>query len=332
MVKQGDKGSGTAMPVERQLELLRMMLTIRETELRLARLFADGEIPGFIHLSVGQEAIPVGVSSALSAEDTIVSNHRGHGHTLAKGVRLDRFFLEILAREEGCCRGRGGSMHVADSSVGMLGANGIVGAGIPIALGSALAHKLRRTGKVAAVYFGDGALAEGVLHESLNLAALWSLPMIFVCENNGWSEFSPSAEQFRGDLGKLAAAFGIEATTVDGNDVGMVAGTAAAIVAAARAGKGPRVLECQTLRVRGHFEGDQQKYREKTADTLGDADPIVRLETSLRKAGAASSRLDEIRRGVEAKIERALEIARAGTPPSFDRALDEVYAPLEAAQ
>ncbi|MFP3941200.1 MAG: thiamine pyrophosphate-dependent enzyme [Thermoanaerobaculia bacterium] len=216
------------------------MLRIRRVEERLAGLFADGEVPGFIHLSIGQEAIAAGVASALDPADTIASTHRGHGHALAKGVALDAFFMEIMGRDTGVCRGRGGSMHVADMSVGMLGANGIVGAGIPLAVGSALAHQTRHTGGVAAAFFGDGALAEGVLHESLNLAALWKLPMLFVCENNGWSEFSPTARQFVANVRELAAAFGIESERVDGNDAAAVAQAAARQVTALREGAGPR--------------------------------------------------------------------------------------------
>ena len=203
-------------------ELLRLyadMRLIREVEQRLSLLFGDGEIPGFIHLSIGQEAVAVGVAGALRTDDTLASNHRGHGHAIAKGLDLSRFFLEIMGRSEGYCGGRGGSMHVADMSVGMLGANGIVGAGLPIAVGSALAHQLRKTGAIACVFFGDGALAEGVLHESFNMAALWRLPILFVCENNGWSEFSPAARQLATEPSKLAGTFEIPAERVDGNDI-----------------------------------------------------------------------------------------------------------------
>jgi len=179
--------AGTGLDPARLLDLYRQLLLIRRSEERLSTMFADGEVPGFIHLSIGQEAVSVGVMSALTAEDTIASTHRGHGHAIAKGLPLDGFFSELLARDEGLCRGRGGSMHVADMSVGMLGANGIVGAGLSIALGSALAHKRLGRHAVAVAFFGDGALAEGLLHECLNMAALWRLPLLFVCENNGWS-------------------------------------------------------------------------------------------------------------------------------------------------
>jgi len=204
---------------EQLLDAYQRMLGIRLVELRLGRLFADGEVPGFIHLSVGQEAVAAAMGMVLRPDDTVASTHRGHGHALAKGIDMDDFFLELMAREEGICKGRGGSMHVANMSIGMLGANAIVGASIPIALGSALAHQVRKTDALAVAFFGDGAMAEGVLHESLNLAALWQLPLLFLCENNGWAEFSPTHKQFVAPLDKLSAAFSIPHAKVDGNDV-----------------------------------------------------------------------------------------------------------------
>src|SRR5579871_472194 len=205
------------------------ILRVRRCEERLQQLFAEGEVPGFIHLGIGQEAISVGVMSALGDADTIGSTHRGHGHAIAKGMPLDGFFAELLAKETGVCRGRGGSMHVADMSVGMLGANGIVGAGLPIALGSALAHRNLGTGRIAVSFFGDGALAEGVLHESVNIARLWSLPILFVCEANGWSEFSPVGRQIAFDLAEWAGAYGLPYRKVDGNDVLAVADASGAM-------------------------------------------------------------------------------------------------------
>ncbi len=255
-----------------------MMQLIREAETRLSQLFADGEIPGFIHLSVGQEAVAAGVVSALERNDTLASNHRGHGHAIAKGIDLDRFFLEIMGKAEGICQGRGGSMHVADMSVGMLGANGIVAAGLPIAVGSALAHRVNRTKNIAAVFFGDGALAEGVLHESFNLATIWKLPVLFVCENNGWSEFSPTSRQFAADAIRLAGAFGISGKSVEGDNVLEVATAARELVGQIRVDGSPGLLECRTHRVRGHFEGDPQKYRDaKDLGIAQDSDPISRL-------------------------------------------------------
>ncbi len=254
----------------------------------------------------------------------MASTHRGHGHALAKGVALDGFFMEIMGRDTGICRGRGGSMHVADMSVGMLGANGIVGAGIPLAVGSALAHQTRRTGGLAVAFFGDGALAEGVLHESLNLASLWKLPVLFVCENNGWSEFSPTARQFTANVRALAAAFGVEGERVDGNDAEAVEAAADELVGAIRKGGGPRVLECVTRRVRGHYEGDPQKYRDD-AEADPDADPLARSLVRLGKAGVPRDEIDAMAAEVEAEIEAAVVAARAAPQPDFTAALSDVY-------
>lgn len=313
---------------ERLLGLYETMLLIRRSEETLSTLFANGEIPGFIHLSIGQEAVAAGVMAALETRDTIASNHRGHGHSIAKGIPLERFFLELLAKREGLCGGRGGSMHVADLSVGMLGANGIVAAGVPIALGSALAHQVRGTGGIAAVFFGDGALAEGVVHESLNLAALWRAPLLFVLENNGWAEFSPGTSQFAGDVHALAAAFGIASRRVEQDDPVAIADAAEALVAEIRAGGGPRLLECVTTRVQGHFEGDPQKYRsEGELDRLAAKDPLARCRARLARSKAAAARLESLEAEVERRIEHALEAARAGGEPDLESARADVYTP-----
>lgn len=308
------------------LGLYGAMLKIRLAEEHLQALFADGEVPGFIHLSIGQEAVPVGIAAALKPDDTVASNHRGHGHALAKGVDLDGLFAELMGRDNGLCRGRGGSMHVADLTVGMLGANGIVGAGLPITLGSALAHQVKDNGAVAVAFFGDGALAEGVLHECLNLAALWKLPMIFVCENNGWSEFSPTERQMKAEIKALAKAFSISQQQVDGNDIVAVAAAAKTAVAAARSGKGPRVVECITKRIRGHFEGDRQDYRanEELAG-LKTNDPIERCRVRLRNLGLEVERLTAVETEIRERVERAVVGARAAPDPDFAKALAEVY-------
>jgi pyruvate dehydrogenase E1 component alpha subunit len=217
------------------LKLYRQMLSIRLAEQACAKLFAEGAIPGFIHLSIGQEAVSAGIMSVLTPADTIASTHRGHGHALAKGLTLPGFFQELMGRANGVCGGRGGSMHVADFSVGMLGANGIVGGGIAIALGSGLAHKIRGEKAVAVAFFGDGAMAEGVLHESLNLASLLPVPVLFACEANGWSEFSPTRAQISFTLEALAATYQIPFRRIDGNDVREVAAIATEIVATIRA-------------------------------------------------------------------------------------------------
>jgi pyruvate dehydrogenase E1 component alpha subunit len=314
----------------RLLDLYRQLLLIRRSEERLSTMFADGEVPGFIHLSIGQEAVSVGVMSALTAEDTIASTHRGHGHAIAKGLPLDGFFSELLARNEGLCRGRGGSMHVADMSVGMLGANGIVGAGLSIALGSALAHKRLGRQAVAVAFFGDGALAEGLVHECFNMAALWRLPLLFVCENNGWSEFQPSSKQIAFKLGDLAPAYSIPHTAVDGNDVAAVAQAAERVVASVRGG-GPAILECLTTRVRGHFEGDAQKYRDPAEiGALAERDPVRVTATQLEELGISAAELSQAAETVEHLIAAAVEAARAGSDPDFEAARLDVYTPAEA--
>jgi len=309
---------------EQLLAHYRVMRLIRTVESSLIKLFADGEVPGFIHLSIGQEASAAGVMSALDERDTLATTHRGHGHVIARGIDLDLFFMELMGRDGGICRGRGGSMHVSDMGKGILGANGIVGAGIPIALGSAMAHSVRKTGGVAAAFFGDGAMAEGVLHESMNLAALWKLPMLFVCENNGWSEFSPTSRQFAAELADLAKAFCIPHQLVDGNDVEAVAEAARAMVAQARV-DGPRVLECKTHRVRGHFEGDPQKYRPETDAGLSvELDPLTRAEEKLARLGAAQA-LEQIASECEARVAAATGKSRASPEADFERAFADVY-------
>ena len=307
------------------------MFLIRRAEERLSRLFAEGAIPGFLHLSLGQEAVAAGVCAALGPADTIASTHRGHGHALAKGVDVDGFFAEIMGKASGLCGGRGGSIHVAEIGVGMLGANGIVGGGLPLALGSAWAHQLQGKGGVAVAFFGDGALAEGAMHECLNLASLWKLPIVFCCENNGWSEFSPQANQLATDPVRLATAFNIRYEHADGIDVEAVATAAAASIAHARAGNGPVVLECATFRWHGHFEGDPQKYR--AADNLAAArakDPVKNYREILLARGTAAARLDAAEAQVEARIEAAITKARDAAEPDVAAALADVYTPEAA--
>lgn len=303
--------------------LYETMFLVREVETTLSRLFADGEVPGFIHLSIGQEAVSAGVASGLQAQDTLATTHRGHGHVLARGMDVTAFFKEVMGRKGGLCKGRGGSMHVADLSLGVLGANGIVGAGIPIALGSAMAHRRLGNNGLAVAYFGDGAMAEGVLHETLNMAALWKCPLLFVCENNGWSEFSPTARQFAGTLKGLADAFSISYETVDGNDVMQVSTAARHAAVKLRAGEGPFVLECITHRVRGHFEGDPQKYREALElKEVHKYDPVERARGALGRLKIDTASIDE---KIRSQVEEAVAAARRDEPPDFDEAITEVY-------
>lgn len=308
------------------LALYRMMLMVRRSEERLMGLFADGDVPGFIHLGIGQEAVPVGVMSGLGPQDTIASTHRGHGHALAKGLSLEGFFAELLGKDTGLCRGRGGSMHVADMSTGMLGANGIVGAGLSIALGSALAHKTLNRDSISVAFFGDGALAEGLAHECLNMAALLKLPLLFVCENNGWSEFSPTSRQIAFTLEGLSQAYGIPYHSVDGNDVEVVAASVAPLIAGIRQGGGPIVVECHTNRVRGHFEGDAQKYRD--ADELArlpEADPLRVAGKRLADLGINAAHLEQVAAEVDEAIEAAVSLARQSDLPVFSAAAADVY-------
>lgn len=315
-----------AATIAPSLALYERMSLIRQVEQALTRLFANSEVPGFIHLSIGQEAVAAGVASVMLPQDTLATTHRGHGHVLARGMDVTGFMKEIMGREGGLCRGRGGSMHVADLSLGILGANGIVGAGIPIALGSAMAHAIRQTQGMAVAFFGDGAMAEGVLHESLNMAALYKSPLLLVCENNGWSEFSPTSTQFAAKLAGLSAAFGVNYQQVDGNDVQAVADAAQAASALLRAGQGPVVLECVTHRVRGHFEGDAQKYRDADEINGLDAhDPLGRARLALQAAGTPEAELDAIDARIAAQVEAAVEAARADALPSFEAAVADVY-------
>jgi len=326
-VRPDSKDGVPAVPgIDTMEALYRMLVLIRRAEERLKDLLAEGLVPGFIHLSIGQEAVAAGVMSALAPSDTIASTHRAHGHAIAKGVSLERFFAELLARDSGLCGGRGGSMHVADLANGLLGANGIVGAGLPIALGGALAHKTLKRSSISAAFFGDGALGEGLAHECFNLAMLWRLPVLFVCENNGWGEFSPTSGQLTFALADLARAYRLPFVSVDGNDVAAVAAAAGDVVAQVRGGGGPLVLECVTTRLRGHYEGDPQRYRDPAElAALAARDPLIVAARRLRALGMTDGAIAAIDRAVEARIAAALSVALAAPEPSFDDALSGVY-------
>ncbi|MGB3811633.1 MAG: thiamine pyrophosphate-dependent dehydrogenase E1 component subunit alpha [Shinella sp.] len=313
-------------PAEALKSIYRRAMIIREAEKTLQQLFVDGKVPGFLHLSIGQEAVASAVSEFLTPGDTVSSNHRGHGHTLAKGVDLAGFFAEILGRATGICGGRGGSMHVADLRLGMLGANGIVAAGLPITTGSALALKARGKGEIAVVYFGDGALAEGLVHECLNIAKLWSLPVLFCCENNGWSEFSPTEKQLAVKLKDLAGAFGIAYGEADGNDVLAMHEAARDAIGRMRAECAPHILECRTTRVRGHYEGDKQDYRpEGEADEMSSRDPIVIARRRLAEFGVPAAWMETTDGEVKAANAVALEAALAAPLPDAASLLADVY-------
>ena len=303
------------------------MQRIRKAETQIAELHLNGEIPGFVHLSTGQESVPVGVSRHLKRADTIALTHRGHGQALAKGMALAPLFAEILGKENGLCRGHGGSMHIADISLGILGANGIVGGGLPIAAGSALAHKLDGNDNIAVAYFGDAAIAEGVFHESLNLCALWSLPCLFVCENNGWGEYSRTDLQFKSSLKELASAFGVPYNFVNGIDVAAVSDVAERLVQASRIQRRPQVLEVKVERFSGHHAGDSQQYREPAElAALALRDPIIHCHNKLVTLGVEQLILDEIDVRLDSEISAAVEVARSGVAPKFVDALEKVYA------
>ena len=304
----------------------RGMVTIRKFELLASRLADLGHFPGTLHSSVGQEAVAVGVCAALTREDYITSTHRGHAHCLAKGAEPAGMMAELYARREGYCGGRSGSMHIADAAVGNLGANAIVGAGMPIALGAAFSAKCRDSGQVAVTFFGDGAVAEGVFHESLNIAALWKLPIVFVCENNGYAELTPTSVHLAAqDVSSFAAAYGIPGHTVDGNDVGAVTRSAAEAVARAREGGGPTLLEFKTYRWFGHFHGDPARYRDPAeVASWKENDPLQRLLGEMESRGLqdVAARIDE---EVSALLDAAVEEAQAGTPVDTDCLTTDVY-------
>jgi acetoin:2,6-dichlorophenolindophenol oxidoreductase subunit alpha len=310
--------SAGAAAADRRRSLHRTMLTIRLFEQRVSREFRTGEIPGFVHVYVGEEAVAAGVCAALEADDYVTSTHRGHGHCIAKGCDLGAMMAEIYGREDGLCKGRGGSMHIADFSRGMLGANAIVGGGIALATGAALAASVRGSGQVAVAFFGDGAANQGVLHESLNLAAIWKLPVLYVCENNGFAESTPAAYSTSvADVASRAAGYGIPGVIVDGTDAIAVHAAAAAAVERARAGEGPTLLEVKTHRFMGHFEGDPDRYRDDAERAaLLESDALAHLRGRLLAAGEATeAELGAERAAIEEALDAAVAFARASPFP-----------------
>jgi TPP-dependent pyruvate/acetoin dehydrogenase alpha subunit len=323
----------TPLDGEVALDLLRTMWRIRIFESRVGQLKRADEVYGLIHLSEGQEAVAAGVCGQLRDDDFVYSGHRAHGHALAKGAPMDRVMAELMGREDGLCHGLGGSMHLVDTEHGLMGATGVVGGNIPIALGSALAAHLDGGDQVAVVFFGDGAVQAGHFNETINLATLWGLPLILVCENNGFAEFTPrSAHTNIERVSDVVAPYGLPRETVDGNDLAAVWETFGAFLAAARKGEGPMLLECLTHRLRGHYEGDPGQYREAMADEEWQRkDPILRLQGTAAEAGwfdedAAAEAEAEARKAVEA----AIEFGRASSSPSAEAAARLVYADPEA--
>jgi 2-oxoisovalerate dehydrogenase E1 component len=309
------------------LEMYRRMLVIRRFEERTSRLYADGVVPGFVHLSIGQEATAVGACWGLRRSDGIVSNHRGHGHCLAKGAAPAEMFAELMGRSAGACRGLGGSMHIADFEAGVYGANGIVAGGLPIAVGVAHGFRLQQRDDVVVAFFGDGAIAQGAFHEAVNLAALWHLPVIFLCENNHYAEFSPAAAQHPVPVVERARAYGIEASRVDGNDVVGVAATVGGLADRLRAGEGPFLVEAVTYRWRGHYEGDPIRYRSDDELAAWQAlDPLLVLGAELDRLGLAGPRA-AIADRVAAELAEAENVAQQAPYPAAEELFSAVQAP-----
>jgi 2-oxoisovalerate dehydrogenase E1 component len=299
-----------------------VMQRIRSFETRVGEMFRNGQVPGFVHLSIGQEAIAAGVCAALRPDDAIASTHRGHGHCIAKGADIEAMLAELMARDAGMCRGRGGSMHIADTDLGILGANGIVGAGLPIAVGAAAAFRQLGRDSVVVAFFGDGAIATGAFHEAMNLAALWRLPVLFVCENNHFAEFTAAATSHPAPPAARAAAYGMPAVTVDGNDILAIEAAATRAVADARAGRGPTLIEAVTYRIRGHYEGDAIAYRdEEEYERWAARDPLALSAARIDAAGGSEERL-ALEREADDAIERA-RVAVAGWPEPAPETLHE---------
>lgn len=314
---------------EELIEMYRTMLTIRRFEERVSKEFYDGNIWGYVHLYIGEEAIATGVCLNLVPGDRIISHHRGHGHCIAKGADIRRMMAEIYGRKTGYCKGKGGSMHIADFSIGMLGANGIVGAGLPIAAGAAMAAQLEGNNKVVVVFFGDGGCQEGEIHEVMNLASIWKLPLVFVCENNFYAVNTPSNYAIAIDeIYKRAAAYSMPGMAVDGNDVVAVYEAAREVISRTRAGEGPIFVECRTYRWRQHFESNFMPDL-RPAEELEDWKkkcPVAAMEQKLLKAGILTrSDIEEMDNQVMARIDDAVRYAVESPLPDPKDALEDVF-------
>lgn len=311
-------------------ELYYKMSKIRAFEESVEKFFLGGEIPGFVHLYIGEEAIASGICTQLDESDYIMSTHRGHGHTIAKGADVNRMMAEIFGKSTGFCKGKGGSMHIADFSVGMLGANGVVGGGINLAVGAALAIKYRHQENVSVVFFGDGASNRGTVHEGMNLASVWDLPVIFVCENNQWASTTPylTATSVE-DIATRAAGYNMESLVVDGNDVFEVYDGFNKALDYVKNSKKPFLLECKTYRIKGHYVGDVEKYRtkEEVALIYQENNPITRFENKVLSEGLISQEeLDEIKIRVTQEINDAVDFAMNSPYPELSELYEDVYA------
>jgi len=321
----GTAGTGTGTA----LALSETMIRIRAFEDRVGQLYRGGEIRGFVHTSIGQEACAAGICSEMRPDDYLTTTHRGHGHLIAKGASMRAMMAEILGRATGICKGKGGSMHIADPRIGILGANAIVGGGLPLAVGAALSSVQRGQDRCAVAFFGDGAVNLGLFHESVNLAAIWELPVLFACENNLYAEFTESSAMTRAkSLVDRVAAYGIAVESLDGNDVEAVSSYASEALAACREGGGPRFVELRTYRWQGHYEGDPQGYKVAgEADDWRSRDPIELSRRRLVEAGSASAEeLDELAARAQLEVDDAVEFARTSSQPAPDQLTTEVFA------
>ena len=320
-----------AISNEQMKDMYVKMRRIRDFESTAAKLFAEGKIPGFVHLYLGEEAIAPAVCECLRDDDFITSTHRGHGHIIAKGGDLNLMMAELFGRETGYCKGKGGSMHIADRDKGILGANGIVGAGHCIACGAGLSAKIRGTDQVCVCFFGDGSTNQGTFHESLNMASIWKLPIIFVCENNHYGiSMSQDRHQAIKDVADRGAAYNIPGIAVDGNDPMAVYEAASEAVARARAGKGPTLLECKTYRQHGHFEGDPAIYKPKEEQAAWlEKDPMPRFANFLVENGVMTrEEVDAVDAQVAKEIEDAIAFADAQPLPDVETAVLDVYSDI----
>lgn len=335
MAEKGVKRQATrtaawaTLGMDQKIDLYRTMARIRGFETRVEQLFMEKKIPGFVHLYIGEEAIAAGIMANLRTDDYITSTHRGHGHAIAKGAKTDRMMAELFGKKSGYCKGKGGSMHIADFSVGMLGANGIVGGGYTIATGAALSATIRKTDQVAVCFFGDGASNRGTFHEAANLAAVWGLPVIFVNEFNRYASTTPASYGVSvSDIAIRAQGYGMPGVTVDGNDISEVYDAMNDLVARARRGEGPALLECKTYRVKGHFVGDPEKYRtrDEVRSWQSDNDPITRYRTVLAELDAAvADQLGAIDQEAKAEIDAAVAFAEAEDYPAPEEALEDLF-------
>jgi TPP-dependent pyruvate/acetoin dehydrogenase alpha subunit len=317
----------TDLSSDQLLEMYRKMWLIRHFEQEMARLFQKNLIHGSVHSYVGQEAIAVGGCSALDQQDVITSTHRGHGHCLAKGGDPEKMMAELFGKATGYCKGKGGSMHIAELDIGILGANAIVGGSVGIATGAAFTSKYRKEGRVALCFFGDGALHQGLLHECANMAALWKLPVVYVCEYNAFAEFTHSDATFPiKELTLRSAAYGFPGVRVDGNDVLAVYRAARDAVVRARQGLGPSLLVAYTYRIEGHFVGDPLTYRTKEeVEHWRKLDPILGFRAVLEREGIPSESLQEIESKAEQAIQRAVDFAMSSPEPDFAEIMSDVY-------